>query len=330
MSLASNGRGTVAPSMGTPQFSKLMEGVVFALSGLVNPERSILRSQALNMGAEYKPDWTSDCTLLVCAFPNTPKFRQVEADCGTIVSKEWISECYNRKELVEIDSYLMHAGKPWRRSKIADRVIQDPASSYPEKPPYGAQKKLKQKLTAQAVPVVAASNTAGTHLSPTKVKEWAIDDFNKTILWLKNQEEKPDPTELNSIASEGILTCLQDCIAALDENQDIRSVTEQWKFVPRVVEELAKLEDTRKSSQLISRNELSKQAVVSKSICQRVFDDLLTTTAKSKKLKTNKGVEPCKDKAITMYDDTGSDSDKTIEMTEDEIELACQRFDALK
>lgn len=57
------------------------------LSGFVNPERSNLRSQALEMGAEYQPDWSSDCTLLVCAFPNTPKFRQVEADCGTIVSK---------------------------------------------------------------------------------------------------------------------------------------------------------------------------------------------------------------------------------------------------
>lgn len=63
------------------------EGVVFVLSGFVNPERSNLRSQALEMGAEYQPDWNPDCTLLVCAFPNTPKFRQVEADCGTIVSK---------------------------------------------------------------------------------------------------------------------------------------------------------------------------------------------------------------------------------------------------
>lgn len=63
------------------------EGVVFVLSGFVNPERGILRSQALEMGAEYRPDWNSDCTLLVCAFPNTPKFRQVESDCGTIVSK---------------------------------------------------------------------------------------------------------------------------------------------------------------------------------------------------------------------------------------------------
>lgn len=65
----------------------MQEGVVFVLSGFVNPERSTLRSQALAMGATYQPDWNSDSTLLICAFPNTPKFRQVETNCGTIVSK---------------------------------------------------------------------------------------------------------------------------------------------------------------------------------------------------------------------------------------------------
>ncbi|KAI3418984.1 uncharacterized protein J3R85_013488 [Psidium guajava] len=74
-------------SLDTLQFSKFLEGVVFVLSGFVNPERSTLRSQALEMGAEYQPDWNSDCTLLICAFPNTPKFRQVEANNGTIVAK---------------------------------------------------------------------------------------------------------------------------------------------------------------------------------------------------------------------------------------------------
>lgn len=35
-----------------------------------------------------------------------------------------------------------------------------------------------------------ASNPARVYLSPSKVKEWAIDDLNKTILWLDSQEEK--------------------------------------------------------------------------------------------------------------------------------------------
>lgn len=114
----SHGKKAAATSAEDEQ-SKLLDGVVFVLSGFVNPERATLRSQALEMGAEYRPDWTSDCTLLVCAYSNTPKFRQVEADCGTIVKKEWILECYSQKKLVEIDSYLMHAGKPWRKSNIS-------------------------------------------------------------------------------------------------------------------------------------------------------------------------------------------------------------------
>jgi DNA-repair protein XRCC1 len=94
----------------------MQEGVVFVLSGFVNPERSTLRSQALTMGATYQPDWNAGSTLLICAFPNTPKFRQVETNGGTIISKEWITECYAQKKLVDIEQYLMHAGKPWRKS----------------------------------------------------------------------------------------------------------------------------------------------------------------------------------------------------------------------
>lgn len=63
------------------------DGVVFAISGLQNPERGHLRDNALEMGARYQSDWNSDCTLLVCAFADTPKFKQVKAAGGTIVSK---------------------------------------------------------------------------------------------------------------------------------------------------------------------------------------------------------------------------------------------------
>lgn len=46
-------------------FSKLLEGVVFAFSGYVNPERGVLRQKALDMGAKYRPDWDSSCTHLM-------------------------------------------------------------------------------------------------------------------------------------------------------------------------------------------------------------------------------------------------------------------------
>ncbi|THG21345.1 hypothetical protein TEA_016556 [Camellia sinensis var. sinensis] len=229
-------------------FSKLMEGVVFVLSGFVNPERSVLRSQALEMGAEYQPDWNSNCTLLICAFPNTPKFRHVSADCGTIVSKS------------------------------------------------------------------RASNPVKESFSPSKVKKWAIDDLNKTISWLESQEEKPEPSEVRNIAAEGILTCLQDAIDSLKQKQGIKQITEQWNFIPRVVEELAKLETTADSSAFLSKEELCREAMACKQIYENEIssldDDLLM---KKKRLKTDE---------TTKGDSKAYDSDETIEMTEEEIDLA--------
>lgn len=46
-------------------FHKLLEGVVFAFSGYVNPERGNLRQKATDMGAKYRPDWDSSCTHLM-------------------------------------------------------------------------------------------------------------------------------------------------------------------------------------------------------------------------------------------------------------------------
>ena len=47
-------------------FNKLMKKVVFVMSGYQNPERGQIRDKALEMGATYKPDWTSGCTHLMC------------------------------------------------------------------------------------------------------------------------------------------------------------------------------------------------------------------------------------------------------------------------
>ncbi|XP_058074697.1 DNA-repair protein XRCC1 isoform X2 [Magnolia sinica] len=310
-------RGEIASDTGGLDFLKLLEGVVVVLSGFVNPERGMLRSQVLEMGGEYRPDWTSDCTLLVCAFPNTPKFRQVEADCGTIVSKEWISECYNQKKLVAIESYLMHAGKPWRKDKSSNA---DQENSRPQKPHKQVEKRPHQKLIASAKPESGASNAIKMHLSPSKVKVWAIDDLSKTISWLESQEEKPEPSELKKIAAEGIIICLEDAIAALKENQDIHRVTEQWRFVPRVVEELARLEDARSSSGSLSKEELSEQAITCKRVYQMEYDNIDASPVK-KKPETDEDND--KKKGI-MSDDAGFDSDETIVMTEEEIDVACK------
>lgn len=46
-------------------FNKLLEGVVFAISGYQNPYRAELRSKALKMGAKYRADWDDLCTHLM-------------------------------------------------------------------------------------------------------------------------------------------------------------------------------------------------------------------------------------------------------------------------
>ncbi|KAG5537626.1 hypothetical protein RHGRI_024915 [Rhododendron griersonianum] len=311
-------------SSGPTNFSKLLEGVVFVLSGFVNPERSTLRSQALEMGAEYQQDWNSNCTLLVCAFANTPKFRQVEADCGTIVSKEWISECYNQRKLVDIEIYLMHAGKPWRKQNISNKSSQvaDLESSLSRKSltqidrrSHAASPKVKQS---------GASNPAKECFSPSKVKKWAIDDLNKTVSWLESQEEKPEASEIKNIAAEGILTCLQDAIDSLKENQDVQQMTEQWNFIPRVVEELAKFGSTTNGSALLSKEELCREAMTCKKIYEVEFRKLdEDALADKKRPRTDEAKKGCKGRTGAFTgDEAAYDSDETIEMTEEDVELA--------
>ncbi|XP_077576830.1 DNA repair protein XRCC1 [Stigmatopora nigra] len=88
-------------------FKRIMEGVVFVLSGFQNPFRGELREKALDMGAKYRPDWTPDSTHLICAFANTPKYSQVKSAGGTIVRKEWVIDCHKSKQKLSYKSYLM-------------------------------------------------------------------------------------------------------------------------------------------------------------------------------------------------------------------------------
>ncbi|KAG4961580.1 hypothetical protein AAZX31_13G341300 [Glycine max] len=315
-----NQNGGNASSLESKSFNKLLEGVVFVLSGFVNPERGMLRSRAMEMGAEYKPDWNSDCTLLVCAFPNTPKFRQVEADCGTIVSKDWIIECYTQRKLIEIDSYLLHAGKPWRKGNGSLEVNEDKKPSVPKKSLNRVEREQPSASTASIKSKGKDTDVARKCFEPLEVKKWAIDDLNKTIQWLESQEEKPDPRELTKIAAEGILTCLQDAICSLEEKQDIRKGTEDWMFLPRVVEELAKFDVVGNKGSL-SKEDLRRQALD----CKRIYEEELNSLDHERKKNSKVNKEQRSKTGRTNAMSSGAveyDSDETIEMTEQEIDIA--------
>ncbi|XP_051134728.1 DNA-repair protein XRCC1 [Andrographis paniculata] len=297
-------------------FSKLMEGVVFVLSGFVNPERGILRSQMLEMGAEYQPDWNSDCTLLVCAFANTPKFRQVKADGGTVISKDWISECYTQRKLVDIEMYLMHAGKPWRRQTISHQAKQD------IKPPTSRKSSKQEEKGSCSKKTTGTSKVKGC-FSPSTVKKWASEDLKRTISWLEKQDEKPEPAEVKKVATEGILTCLQDAIDAFKQGQGIEQIMEQWGCVPRLVEKLGELDGSGSRS----KDELCREAMLSKQMYELEFlnmenDEDVASSSRNKRVSSKSGNKNGSNTGGDGAESPSCDSDATIEMTEEEIDRA--------
>lgn len=90
-------------------YNKILDGVVFVLSGFENPERGNLRDQALTMGAKYEPGWNNRCTHLICAFANTPKFNQVKGK-GKIVKKTWLKSCQDNKRRMNTKNFRMDGG----------------------------------------------------------------------------------------------------------------------------------------------------------------------------------------------------------------------------
>ncbi|XP_034730584.1 DNA repair protein XRCC1 isoform X1 [Etheostoma cragini] len=99
-------------------FKRMMDGVVFVLSGFQNPFRGELREKALDMGAKYRPDWTPDSTHLICAFANTPKYSQVKSAGGIIVRREWILDCHKRKQMISYKRYLMDGAESSSESEM--------------------------------------------------------------------------------------------------------------------------------------------------------------------------------------------------------------------
>ncbi|XP_046383136.1 DNA repair protein XRCC1 isoform X2 [Ischnura elegans] len=111
-------------------FKKLLENVVFVISGFQNPLRGELRSKALEMGAKYKPDWNDSCTHLVCAFPNTPKFMQVLGR-GHIVNSRWIEDSYSQRRRLPWRRYAM-AKHEQGKEESEEEILEDTGSDIDE------------------------------------------------------------------------------------------------------------------------------------------------------------------------------------------------------
>lgn len=101
-------------------------------------------------------------------------------------------------------------------------------------------------------------------------------------------------------------------------------MTEQWNFIPRVVEELAKFESTTNGSALLSKEELCREAMTCKKIYEVEFRKLdEDALADKKRPRTDEAKKGCKGRTGAFTgDEAAYDSDETIEMTEEDVELA--------
>ncbi|KAH9504669.1 DNA repair protein xrcc1 [Bulinus truncatus] len=164
-------RTNTEPSKTSPaqNFRKIMEKVVFVLSGFQNPHRGQLRDKALEMGAKYRPDWGNGCTHLICAFTNTPKYQQV-AGKGKIVTKEWILDCHKQKKLL-----------PWRKYRLGKAPSPPPSSDEDEK---SSETLLKQRNTTATIESDSDSDPANNNNKPVLDKVVA----NKKI---ENKDDDP-------------------------------------------------------------------------------------------------------------------------------------------
>jgi DNA-repair protein XRCC1 len=113
-----------------------------------------------------------------------------------------------------------------------------------------------------------------------------------------------------------------DCVCLVKFNQDIGGVTEDWKFLPRVVEELAKLDVVGNNKPSMSKEDIHKLALDCKCIYEEELNRLDHESTKKSKINEEHRSKNGRTNAASSSGAVDYDSDDTIEMTEQEIDLA--------
>lgn len=106
--------------------------------------------------------------------------------------------------------------------------------------------------------------------------------------------------------------------------QDVQQITEQWSFIPCVVKELAIFDGSNHGS--LTKEDLLREAKVCKQIYEDELRQINSGSLKRKRPKTDGG-EGNKGETKAIFA-SGYDSDETIEMTEEEIELAYKNINS--
>jgi DNA-repair protein XRCC1 len=102
--------------------------------------------------------------------------------------QDWILESHSQRKLVDIEPYLMHVGKPWRKNK--ELVESDEDQKKPHKEHQKQVDRSHIKTSPSAGIEAKHSDVTSKQFSPTKIKQWAKNDLAQTISWLESQEEK--------------------------------------------------------------------------------------------------------------------------------------------
>ncbi len=112
-----------------------------------------------------------------------------------------------------------------------------------------------------------------------------------------------------------------DSICLININQDIRKGIEDWKFLPRVVEELAKLDVAGNNMASMLKEDLHRLALDCNCIYEVELNRLEHDWTKNSKMNEEQTSKTGRTNALSSGA-TEYDSDETIKMTEQEIDLA--------
>lgn len=194
-------------------FNRIMEGVVFVLSGFQNPFRGELREKAMEMGAKYRPDWTPDSTHLICAFANTPKYSQVKSAGGIIVRKEWIIDCHKRKQKISHKRYLMDGAESSSESEmeVDDQSEEEMNTNTPRK----QERQMTPKKTPQK------NDEDDEYAGSTDVDEPGGDDDESAVDTEDELQRVENESRQKKAAAEGKTAEEEDPYGgSTDENTD--------------------------------------------------------------------------------------------------------------
>eukprot|EP00026_Physarum_polycephalum_P001246 Phypoly_transcript_01247.p1 GENE.Phypoly_transcript_01247~~Phypoly_transcript_01247.p1 ORF type:complete len:774 (+),score=245.44 Phypoly_transcript_01247:170-2323(+) len=137
------GKDNATPKGKDKPTNTILKGVVFAISGIQNPERGEIREKGTALGAVYKQNWDNECTHLICKFANTPKYLEVKGKGGIIATPQWIADCATKgKKLNLTKKYSLEEDKPSlsadstaeKKKKKKKNKVHDPNKGYDSDP----------------------------------------------------------------------------------------------------------------------------------------------------------------------------------------------------